>query len=86
MPQAQLFLLAAHHREIKKREIEQKQGCGDPRHRGDRGAKSHRGAAKIERIARVRVRAADREHFLFMQIAGSIGTQTKTQHPDQTAE
>jgi hypothetical protein len=30
------------------------------------------GAAEVERVARVRVRAADRQNFLFVQIAGRV--------------
>jgi hypothetical protein len=69
--QLQLTLFTFHHDRVEQREICAQQQRGDPRVSCHSGAQCQNRAAKIQRIARVRVRTVLRQDLLFVQISRS---------------
>src|SRR5216684_6338887 len=85
MTEIKLLLLPPHDDGVKQCEIDEQNHGGNPGAHGDAGADSKNGAAEIERIPCVGVRAGDREDFLLVKISSGKGAQPQANRSRERA-
>ena len=69
MAEAEFGFFAPHYNRIKQREVDTEKSEGDPAVRRNADAESKDCAPKVQRIARVGVRARNGQDFLFVKMA-----------------